>query len=58
MAKSFVVACRTFFGQLPQQSLKAFADDVKKLTDADKAELIPLLAAELGEEVTLTQPSA
>lgn len=48
---AFVVACKKYFGQQPGQSLTEFQAEVRKLTPADKAELAPLLAKELGEPV-------
>jgi hypothetical protein len=51
-SKTFPVAAATYFGRLPGQGLAEFAAECRKLTDSDKAELRPLLAAELGCEVT------
>ena len=39
----FIVACKTFFGFLPGQSLLDFKNEVAKLTPKDKAELTPML---------------
>lgn len=36
---SFTAACKDFFGLRPEQSLRGFMDEVKRLTDADKAEI-------------------
>lgn len=35
----FVTACRDFFGHLPGQGLGQFAEEVKKLTPADRQEI-------------------
>lgn len=37
--KSFPLACKEFFGLRPGTGFKEFADELKALTDADKAEL-------------------
>lgn len=53
----FTAACRQFFGQRPGQTLKEFTEEVRTLTDADRAELRPLLEKALsdaaGDEVTI-----
>lgn len=54
--KSFVVACKSYFGfkTLPNgqtQSLLDFKTEVQQLTPADRAELAPMLAKQLGEPV-------
>ena len=51
-SKTFLVACQQYFGRKPGQTLQQFAEEAKKLTAEDRAELAPLLAAELGYEVT------
>ena len=47
----FVVAAMKFFGKKEGQSIVKFNEETKKLTAEDKAELAPLLAAELGVEI-------
>lgn len=37
--KGFVTACMEFFGRKDGQGLQDFANEVKKLTDEDKAEI-------------------
>jgi len=49
----FVVAAKTYFGFLPGQTLMEFRDEVAKLTPADRAELAPMLAKELGYLVSV-----
>jgi hypothetical protein len=44
---TFVVACKQFFGLLPNQTLQEFAAELRKLTPEDKQELIKLFA-EIG----------
>lgn len=44
---TFVVACKQFFGLLPNQTLQEFAAELRKLTPDDKQELIKLFA-EIG----------
>lgn len=44
----FIVACKSFFGFLPDQTLMTFRDEISKLTPKDREELIPLLEKELG----------
>jgi len=46
-----VFVLKQYFGKLPDQSLRDFADEIKALADDDKAELVALAAAELGVEV-------
>ena len=41
-----------FFGRKPEtQTLQEFTEEVKRLAAEDKAELLPLLQAELGREI-------
>jgi len=40
-----------FFGRRHDQSLGSFLEEVRQLSEADKAELIPLLEAELNEKI-------
>lgn len=47
----FVVAAMKFFGKKDGQSIPEFSEECKKLTAEDRAELAPLLAAELGTPV-------
>ena len=49
--KSFMVACKEYFGVTPGQSLMEFKKEVDQLTPTDRAELAPLLSVQLGEEV-------
>jgi hypothetical protein len=51
VAVKFPVAAKTFFGLREGQRLSDFVQELKALKPQDKAELAPLLAAELGEEV-------
>jgi hypothetical protein len=44
----FTTACAKFFGRLPGQDLASFRDELAHLTPADRADLTPLLSAELG----------
>lgn len=39
---TFVQACRSFFGMLPNETLQEFVAELKALTPEDKAELIVL----------------
>lgn len=48
---TFPQACKKFFGQREGQSPMDFLKEVKELTPADRAELAPLLATALKEEV-------
>ena len=41
----FVAACKDYFGFKPDQGLKQFAEEVKQLTPADRAEMIPCFEA-------------
>ena len=50
---TFAMAVRKYFGKLEDQSFSDFAAEIKALTDKDRADLAPLLSAELGVEVTL-----
>lgn len=51
MTMSFAVACKKFFGLLPEQTVGQFVAEVKALTPEDRREMAPLLSVELGEEV-------
>lgn len=51
---SFAVAYKKYFELLPDQKLGQFIAELKNLTQKDREELAPLLAKELGIEVTLT----
>ena len=44
----FVSACMKFFGRKKDESLAEFLDEIKKLTGADRMELVPTLEKELG----------
>ena len=37
--KTFLMACLDFFGCLPNQSKMEFSQELKKLTEADRAEI-------------------
>ncbi len=45
---SFMVACKTYFGFAPGQTLMEFRDEVNKLTPADKEEMRVGLEKELN----------
>lgn len=47
----FIVACKRFFDQKPNQTLGSFVKEVKALTPEDKAEIKPLLEKELGDKI-------
>ena len=47
----FAVACKKFFGLMPEQNMQGFVAEIKKLTPEDKKEMAPQLAAELGMPV-------
>lgn len=49
---SFATACKKFFGLREGQSLLQFAQEVRGLTPADRAEMAPMLGAALGCTVT------
>ena len=53
MPISFLLACKKFFMAKEGQTLAAFRDEVKLLSEDDVKELRPLLSDVLGEEVTL-----
>jgi hypothetical protein len=53
MAKPFIVAAKTYFGLKDGQSLTEFKKECDQLTERDCAELAPLLAAAIGEEIAL-----
>lgn len=50
---SFIAACRTFFGILPNQQLSEFAKEVKALTDKDRTDLIEMFKT-VGIDATKT----
>ena len=51
MDKSFVVACKEFFGFQAGQTLIQFRDEINGLTHADKVEIAAGLSAEMGVTV-------
>ena len=55
---SFMSACLRFFGLLPGQTKLQFGQEVKLLTDTDRAEMAPMLSKELGCDVTLKAAGA
>lgn len=52
--KSFVQACKEFFGLLPGETLQQFAQELRALTPDDKAEMIQLFR-QAGIDATKTQ---
>ena len=48
---SFLMACKDFFGLKDGQTLTEFGQEVKKLTDADRNDLISEFA-KVGYEIT------
>lgn len=56
--KTFTVAAKEFFGLKDGQKLTGFASELKALTHEDKLEMAPLLGAELGCEVKVSDPKA
>lgn len=52
---SFIAACKRFFGMQPGQTLTQFGEELRQLTDADRAEMLPQLAEALGVTVVLTK---
>jgi hypothetical protein len=44
----FIVACKQYFGFKHGQTLLEFKEEVKQLTDKDRADMIPGLEKELG----------
>lgn len=58
MAKSFMVACKEYFGLSSGQTLMEFKKEVDQLTDKDKSELAPLLGSHFGESVDIPAPKA
>ena len=48
----FTVACKRFFGLKTGPDLKGFSAEVHQLTETDRAEMAPLIGAELKEEVS------
>lgn len=49
----FTMACSKYFGKKDGQTLAGFAEELKQLTDADKAELCAELSQHFGEPVEL-----
>ena len=49
--KTFMTAAREFFGVLPGQTNLQFGQEVKKLTEQDRAELTPGLEKALGVKI-------
>jgi hypothetical protein len=49
--KTFMVACKEFFGFLPGQTLSDFSAEVKKLTEQDRKEMTPGLEQNLGVKI-------
>lgn len=45
MSKSFMTACREFFGLLPNQTPIAFGKEIQALTQADRTEIAAGLVA-------------
>lgn len=50
---TFVMACREFFGLLPNQTLQEFVAEVRALTQKDRADLIEMFAT-VGFDATKT----
>lgn len=50
---TFVMACRTFFGVKPGQSLQEFVVELRELTPGDKADFIAMFAT-IGVDATKT----
>ena len=48
---SFASACKIFFGLAPDQTLSDFMAEVRTLSEQDRAEMAPQLAAALGRPV-------
>lgn len=48
---SFVAACSKFFGKKPDQTLMQFRDELKALTEKDRADLCAMFKT-VGIEVT------
>jgi len=57
MAKAFVAACAQYFGRKEGQTLSEFQKECNQLTPKDKAELAPLLAKAIGEDVMIPPPA-
>lgn len=53
MSKPFVVAAKQVFGLKDGETLTEFKRECDELTMKDCEDLAPLLAKEIGEEVTL-----
>jgi hypothetical protein len=51
MAKPFIVAAKTYFGLKPGQTLTEFKAECDQLTVKDCEDLLPGLAAAIGEDV-------
>lgn len=50
---TFVQACKTFFGLLPNETLQEFVTEIRALTPDDKAELVTLFKT-VGIDATKT----
>ena len=50
---TFVQACKTFFGLLPNETLLEFAQELRQLTPQDKLELIEMFRS-IGIDATKT----
>lgn len=48
MNKTFMAACREYFGLKPNQTPLQFGQEIKALTPQDRADLTPGLEAALG----------
>ena len=48
---TFVNACRKFFGPMPGQTIKAFADEIKAVQGKDREDLIQLFRS-VGYDAT------
>ena len=51
MAKSLIVAINEYFGRKPGQTMKEFAAEIRKLTEADRVEFCEMLSKVLETEV-------
>lgn len=47
----FIVACKSYFGFKPDQTLLEFKNEVKELTPKDREDMIPGLEAALGVKI-------
>jgi hypothetical protein len=48
---SFIVACKSYFGFKPNQTLLEFKQEVAALTPEDRADMIPGLETALGIKI-------